>query len=142
MANPRNRRTEGHLFAVRRFLSRSSMLSSRASRPLPDSSAENRKLVAQRLQLLIKDIDSEGQTDDRSSAALIRLAIVATARLLDGRPDDLTIEVWKETYKALAFALEKGSVNSAPTTLDVDQTAKSLRKGLMHAQRGVRLAAG
>lgn len=112
-----------------------------AFRPLPDSSAENRKLVAQRLQLLIKDLDGEGQTSGCPSA-LIRLAVVATARLLDGRPDDLNVEVWKETYKAFALALEKALSNSAPIMLDLEHTAKSLRKGLTHAQRGVRLAAG
>lgn len=112
------------------------------SRPLPDSSAENRKLVAQRLQLLIKELDTEGQVSGFPFAALIRLAIVATARLLDGHPGDLTVEVWKETYKAFALALEKSLLNSAPTMLDLEQTAKSLRKGLTHAHRGVRLAAG
>ena len=112
------------------------------SRPLPDSSAENRKLVAQRLQLLIRDLDSEDQISGYPSAALIRLAVVATARLLDGRPDELTVQVWKETYKAFALALEKGLLNSAPTMLDLEQTARGLKKGLTHAQRGVRLAAG
>ena len=52
------------------------------------------------------------------------------------------MEVWKETYKAFALALEKGLLNSAPTMLDLEQAAKGLRKGLTHAQRGVRLAAG
>lgn len=112
------------------------------ARPLPVSSAEYRKLVAQRLQLLIKDLNSEGHTDGCSPVALIKLAAAATARLLDGRPTDLTVEVWKETYKAFTFAMEKGLVNSAPTMLDLGQTVKGLRKGLTHAQRGVRLAAG
>jgi len=112
------------------------------SRPLPETSAENRKFVAQRLQLFIKDLDSDSQPDGYPSATLVRLAVVATARLLDGRPDDLTVEVWRETYKAFALALEKGLVNSTPTMLDLEQTAKSLRKGFTHAQRSVRLAAG
>lgn len=117
-------------------------MGSRASRPLPDSSAENRKVIAQRFQVFVKDLDCEDQPGGCPSAALIRLAVVATAKLLDGRPDDLTVEVWKETYKAFALALEKGLVNPAPIMLDLEQTAKTLRKGLTHAQRGVRLAAG
>lgn len=97
--------------------------------------------MAQRLQILFKDLDFEDPLHDFPSA-LTRLAVVATARLLDGRPDELVVEVWKETYKAFALALEKGLVNPAPIGLDLEQTAKSLRKGLTHAQRGVRLAAG
>ena len=98
--------------------------------------------MAQRLQVLFKDLGCEDQSDDCPYTALTRLAAVATARLLDGRPDDLTAEVWKETYKAFALALEKVLGNPAPIVLDLEQTAQSLRKGLTHVQRGVRLAAG
>jgi hypothetical protein len=105
--------------------------------------AERRIVVAKRLLELPRDLVDPETRDQSCKTKLPHLAQLyarATLKLLEGPPKDVTVEVHRVTYNALAEGLKYHSLElDGIETLGIDNIVDA---GLVHKHRLVRLSAG
>lgn len=114
-------------------------------RPLPNKTPQSRIQLAQNLSQFPKLLVLSSSIDQnpRTPYILIDLYSLATARLLDGVPAEVTTSVWSAAYGMYAKGLSFHHVDERNTPVSkLDSCFRSLRRGLEHRNREVRIKAG
>lgn len=127
-----------YLLAIHRLESNS------RHRPLHATSAQTRVSLAEHLSrlpcILVHFDQSEcSWTEDRLQLRIIPALLTVLARLLDGREDEVTSLVRRQTYDVLAKALKHHNLHPDE---GMDHVGDMILRGIGHKDRSVRLGAG
>lgn len=116
-------------------------------RELSEKSKESRLRLAKHLIALPDHLvpPSQRGKEKPSPFSLLPLFILATSKLLNGPPKDVTLDVWRASLKALIEGLKRHHVQRGfplSSEISVEAALKLSQTGLQYVNRSIRLVAG